>query len=189
MQLISHAICFTLHDTKVVSLALHNTLTWCISFWHKRWNFLLNENLRISIGSFHFHHGRRQSWARWRRAVQLANRQRERTMHAAVACLSLCLYLCLSGGSNSKPDLCASPSSPSCRCLSEGWSWSMPCPFWLSEEPGCPLPPSPPHVQLLALRTARQEPADRGQRELAGRWGEMMKIQMKQETTQKGTVS
>lgn len=50
-------------------------------------------------------------------------------------------------------DLCASPSSPSCRCPSAEWSWPMLCPSWQSEVAARLLSPSPPPVQLLALHT------------------------------------
>lgn len=50
-------------------------------------------------------------------------------------------------------DLCASPSSPSCRFQSVAWSWPMLCPFWPSGAAAHLLSSSPPPVRPLALDT------------------------------------
>lgn len=63
----------------------------------------------------------------------------------------MCVFLsiCLNA------DLCASPSSPSCRFRSAAWSWPTPFPSWPSGVAVHLLWASPPPVRPLALNTHR----------------------------------
>lgn len=71
----------------------------------------------------------------------------------------------------SQADLCVSPSSPSSRCPSAGWSSPTLCPFWPSEVAARLLSPWPPPVQLLALNAGVGEEQQHTEGE-QGRWTE-----------------